>query len=102
MKTVGRRIWLPWVSKDYYQQLLTTVIDFQRFHSMKCVLNNNNNNNNNKQKKKKKKNKNNNNNNNNILELIQCKTCLLHNTFIEHIFVQLIGNHQEHLLFTNG
>ena len=61
-----------------------TVIDFQRFHSMKYVLNNNNNNN-------KKK----------ILKRVQSKTSLLRNTFNEYIFVQLIGSHQKHLLFTN-
>jgi hypothetical protein len=64
---------------------------------MKYILNNDNNNN-----KKKKKNNNNNNNNNNILKRIESKTSLLCNTFTENIFVQLIGSHQQHILFTNG
>lgn len=81
---MGKRGRLPWVSKDYYQQVLTTVIDFQRIHSMKYILNNDNN------------------NNNKILKRMPSKTSLLRNTSTEHIFVQLIGSHQEHILFTNG
>jgi len=43
-----------------------------------------------------------NNNNNNNLKTIQCETSLLYNTFTEHISVQLMGSHQEHLLYTSG